>query len=107
MPNIRTVSLDKSRDYSGKKAHTLCNGYTLRNAANPGSQASVANAAIVHNARLGVTFTASDVFQWQKKENDEGRTLATLPDHLESLVGKGFVVGIGEFGYQLVPEAIG
>ncbi len=107
MPKIRTVSLDKSRDYSGKNAHTLRNGYTLQTAANPPSQASVANQAIVNNAQIGVTFTAEDVFRWQKNQQGKGRSLATLPAHLESLVGKGFLVAFDECGYQLVPGAIG
>jgi len=104
VPNIRKVSLDKPRDYSGKNAHTLRNGFTLQTAANPPGQASVANAAIVHNAKPGVIFTAEEVFQWQRKEKGKGRSAATLPAHLESLVGKGFLVAVS--GYQLVPGAI-
>jgi len=108
MTNFRTESRDKSRDYSGAKAHTLRNGYTLQNAAYPGKQAAVVNTAIINNAELGVTFTAEDVCRWQSQEEGEGRgSIETLTDHLESLVGKGFLVGIGDCRYQLVPGAIG
>lgn len=85
MPKERTVSLyaEQYGDYSGAKAHSLRNGFTLKDAARTGSQASVVNAAIIRNAKVGVPFTAGDAFAWQKKENGDGRqTLKTLRDHL-------------------------
>jgi hypothetical protein len=108
MSIVRTESNDKTRDYSGAKAHTLRNGYTLRNAATHGKQAAVVNIAIINNAQLGVTFTAEDAFRWQTDEAGNGRSsIRTLTDHLESLVGKGFLVGIEDSGYQLVRGATG
>lgn len=105
---MRTVPRD-GRHY-GPEAHTLLNGYTLLTAAKDGSQASVANEAIARNAQPGVPFTVKDVYQWQKTIAGEGRSLNTLTAHLESLVGKGFLLGNvdeEENHYQVVPEALG
>ncbi len=96
--SVRTTSLDPSRDYSGPKCHSFKNGFTLANTANSGSQASVSNRAICRHAKLGVTFTPGDVVSWQEPG---GRSLETMPAHLESLVGKGFLVAVGS-RYRLV-----
>jgi hypothetical protein len=104
VPTVRTETLDKSRDYSGRNARTLQNGYTLRTAAIPPSQASVANEAIAKNAQLGVAFATEDVIRWQETVDGDGREPGTMDAHLESLVGKGFLVAV--WSYKLVPGAI-
>jgi len=87
VPTIRRQSRDKSRKY-GEKAHTR-QRFTLRTAANAGTQAAVVNEAIADNAQAGVPFAVEDVLRWQKPGGRKNR--GTMSQHLDSLVGKGFL----------------